>query len=329
MLASTNVGATYGLPTRGSVAVSIAGQDIFPVFNNNAYLAPQKCEVDACNEHVGGGGGQPHLHGDPFGTFCLYSALNYTSSLVHPPQIGWSLDGPSIYGRHLSTSNEGYSTALDDCGGHVHTTYTYHYHAQVLTSTVDNGVAPTEKNQIGTTYYASTTGPYKCFKGDISKITNFWGNQATSYTSSSPDTTTDICIGSSQYYQGAGMVLPNTINFPITYSVSQAVLGVNVSTDAKLTTFKTNFIAVIAGLLSIPIAKVQIMTVTTTTRRLGEISQYTGSRPNLRLLAAGVLVRYEVTATASNSATATSRDISNTLSSSEALTSIASAVGNS
>jgi hypothetical protein len=26
----------------------------------------QDCEVDACNEHIGGGGGQPHLHGDPF-----------------------------------------------------------------------------------------------------------------------------------------------------------------------------------------------------------------------------------------------------------------------
>jgi hypothetical protein len=163
MLKSDRVGATYGLPTRGSVAVSIAGQDIYPAFNNNAYLAPQKCEVDSCNEHVGGGGGQPHLHGDPFGTFCLYSSLNYTSSTVHPPQIGWSLDGPSIYGRHLSTKNEGYSTPLDDCGGHVHTGYTYHYHAQVLTSTVDNGVAPTQKDQIGTTYYASTTGPYIVF----------------------------------------------------------------------------------------------------------------------------------------------------------------------
>jgi hypothetical protein len=33
------------------------------------------CEVDACNEHVGQGAGQPHLHGDPFheidGT-CMY-----------------------------------------------------------------------------------------------------------------------------------------------------------------------------------------------------------------------------------------------------------------
>ena len=34
----------------GSVGISVAGQDIFPAFNNLAYLAPQKCEVDPCNE---------------------------------------------------------------------------------------------------------------------------------------------------------------------------------------------------------------------------------------------------------------------------------------
>ena len=39
---------------------------------------------------------------------------------MHPPQIGWSLDGYSIYGRHLNILNQGYSTALDDCGGHTH-----------------------------------------------------------------------------------------------------------------------------------------------------------------------------------------------------------------
>ena len=34
----------------GAIAVSIAGQEIFPVFNNLAALAPQKCEVDTCNQ---------------------------------------------------------------------------------------------------------------------------------------------------------------------------------------------------------------------------------------------------------------------------------------
>ena len=30
--------------------MSVAGQEIFPVFNNLATLAPQKCEVDTCNQ---------------------------------------------------------------------------------------------------------------------------------------------------------------------------------------------------------------------------------------------------------------------------------------
>ena len=34
----------------GSIGITIGGQEIFPVFNNLAYLAPQKCEVDTCNQ---------------------------------------------------------------------------------------------------------------------------------------------------------------------------------------------------------------------------------------------------------------------------------------
>jgi hypothetical protein len=132
----------------------VSGQDIFPLYNNRAELTPDNCEVDSCNEHIGGGGGQPHLHGDPFGTSCLYSAANYSSLSAHPPQvrpactlllpvcsplmaalaalqIGWAYDGPFIYGRYLSTSAPGYSTALDNCGGHTHDSYAYHYHTQV------------------------------------------------------------------------------------------------------------------------------------------------------------------------------------------------------
>jgi hypothetical protein len=85
----------YGMPTRGAMGVSIGGQDIYPVWNNRATATPQWCEVDTCNEHVGGGGGQPHLHGDPFGSWCLYSAANYSSSTVHPPQVCISPDRTS------------------------------------------------------------------------------------------------------------------------------------------------------------------------------------------------------------------------------------------
>jgi hypothetical protein len=89
-------GTVYGLNARGPVGVAVSGQEIFPLYNNRATNTLQDCEVDACNEHVGGGGGQPHLHGDPFHAtdgVCLYGPGNYTSDWAHPPQIGWSLDG--------------------------------------------------------------------------------------------------------------------------------------------------------------------------------------------------------------------------------------------
>jgi hypothetical protein len=89
------------------------------VYNNRGQYTPQDCEVDACNEHVGQGGGQPHLHGDPFHStdgVCLYGPANYTSDSAHPPLWGFSLDGYNIYGRHLSANNEGYAPPW---GGHI------------------------------------------------------------------------------------------------------------------------------------------------------------------------------------------------------------------
>ena len=64
--------------------------------------------MDSCNEHVGQGGGQPHLHGDPFGdeapTKCLYGPSNYTGDQYgetgHPPLVGFGADGILIYGEN-------------------------------------------------------------------------------------------------------------------------------------------------------------------------------------------------------------------------------------
>eukprot|EP00386_Alphamonas_edax_P016049 GDKI01049041.1.p1 GENE.GDKI01049041.1~~GDKI01049041.1.p1 ORF type:complete len:227 (-),score=54.04 GDKI01049041.1:67-747(-) len=166
--------ASYGLPTRGAVGISVNGQEIFPLYNNRAEIKPDSCEVDSCNEHVGQGGGQPHLHGDPFGPWCLYSSANYTSTTVHPPQIGWAFDGGSIFGRHIAATNLGYDSELDDCGGHEHGDYGYHYHAQVLDVTV-SGLT------LGQAYIASTPGVYKCFRGDLSQAKGFWDRRDSEY----------------------------------------------------------------------------------------------------------------------------------------------------
>ncbi len=159
------------MPTRGAVAFTSDGQEIYPLYNNRAEVTLEACEVDSCNQHVGGGGGAAHLHGDPFGSWCTYSEANYSSLDAHPPQIGWSLDGPSIYGRHLSTNAPGYNVALDDCGGHDHGTYGYHYHAQVYTEVTDSGCVeksvPVGTDRMQPTRLGSTSAGREIFRRSL------------------------------------------------------------------------------------------------------------------------------------------------------------------
>ena len=105
-------------------------------------------------------------------TTCLYSIKNYTSTLAHPPLIGYSMDGFPLYGRYLDSAAPGASTALDPCGGHTHSGVAggiadsvvgYHYHSQVV-----------QINSTAGTYLAYPAGPYQCWKGNISAITHFF-----------------------------------------------------------------------------------------------------------------------------------------------------------
>lgn len=160
------------LPVAGPASVTVTGTALFPPQNNNGEMSWTSCEMDLCNAHVGRGFDY-HYHGDPFGSSCMYSQANYTggSARAHPPLIGYGLDGFPLYGRHLSVDAPGYGNALDDCGGHDHTgtddpyaPQGYHYHAQIMEMPF----------QSGQTYVAYVAGPYKCWKGDISRVTNFW-----------------------------------------------------------------------------------------------------------------------------------------------------------
>lgn len=160
---------------------------------------PENCEVDGCNQHIGGGGGQPHSHGDSFGAKCLYSSANYTSTTQHPPKIGWSLDGVDIYGRHIAETNLGYNVALDDCGGHTHDSFCYHYHTQLLSLTTTGKGA--KDIAAGTTYPATTVGPHKCWRGDISKDVNFWATNPVGESVSKP------CCGATQYFVKPGYTI--------------------------------------------------------------------------------------------------------------------------
>ena len=116
------------------------------------------------------------MHGDPFGTHCLYSKTNYTSlsgkestETVHPPLIGWSLDGPSNYGRYLSLDAPGGRIELDDCGGHVHDGMRYHYHAKIQSGKANRQSRGDEKLYGTEGSYAEFPafpfGPDQCWKG--------------------------------------------------------------------------------------------------------------------------------------------------------------------
>ena len=107
------------IPNSGPQGWAINGVPWFNSFPGGTYTWAN-CEVDKCNAHVGQGF-DLHYHGDPFGPQCLYSASSYANTSVHPPLVGYGADGYPIFGRHLSASAPGYSVALDECGGHVHT----------------------------------------------------------------------------------------------------------------------------------------------------------------------------------------------------------------
>ena len=95
-LCDTDAEGCFGLPSWTGVGVSTTGQSIYPLYSNVVRITLDACEVDSCNEHVGQGGGQPHLHGDPFhasDTMCHYGPANYTDGTDgHPPVIGFAYD---------------------------------------------------------------------------------------------------------------------------------------------------------------------------------------------------------------------------------------------
>ena len=55
-----------------------------------------------------------------------------------------------------------YSTALDDCGGHSHGTYVYHYHSQVITAHATSASA--KGITAGTSYAVFPPGVFKCWR---------------------------------------------------------------------------------------------------------------------------------------------------------------------
>ena len=178
-----------GIPIYGPLSIAVTGQVLYPIYDDKGYTSQEMCEVETCNGHAGIGYDY-HYHGDPYHHtpgVCMYSPLDYTDSVYgHPPLIGYGLDGYKVYGRHLKETNLGYSTALDDCGGHSHGTgeySTYHYHSQVKQfSSLANSILSSAVSS-GTSYLGPIPGVYKCWRGDIgtSRLFGAQGNSIPSF----------------------------------------------------------------------------------------------------------------------------------------------------
>lgn len=116
----------------------VDGSVMFPAYNNNLVPSHLFGELTASGCHVGQGGGGPHCHFDGYQSgFSLgvYADADYANK-THPPLIGFGYDGVALFGRYRTndTGMLGYSTALDNFGGHTHDGIGYHYHAHTVTN---------------------------------------------------------------------------------------------------------------------------------------------------------------------------------------------------
>ena len=139
-----DVGSTvynvYSWASISTVGIAIDGVQIYPLFNNTLMASVEKGELTQSGIHVGRGMGL-HWHGDGHSAngnkMNIYNLRDY-SGYSHPPLIGFGLDGVALYGKYEASysSMDGYSTAIDDFGGHEHDGYNYHYHAHTMASSV-------------------------------------------------------------------------------------------------------------------------------------------------------------------------------------------------
>ena len=147
------------------------------------------------------------MHGDSFGPYCMYSNTSYRNGLRgHPPQTGWSMDGPALYGRYLSESAPGYNVSLDDCGGHTHDSYDYHYHAQITTEITNSGIPSNFGVPAGLAYASFSAGVYKCYRADLSSQAGYFNHNDL--------TLVQPCCESPQAYLAPGITLTTTAGSP-------------------------------------------------------------------------------------------------------------------
>jgi hypothetical protein len=172
---------TYADETDNGILID--GSVMFPAYNNTLVPSHVTGELSASGCHVGQGGGGPHCHADgyqPGFGLALYNDLDYVNK-SHPPLIGFGYDGIALFGKYRGSSDSGllgYSTSLDEFGGHNHDGIGYHYHAHTVAD--HTPVGQTAGSTYPTTMYVLMKGAYigkvttvPCFRGR----TNFSSNK--------------------------------------------------------------------------------------------------------------------------------------------------------
>ena len=163
----TESNSVYNYASTSATAIASDGVVIYPVLNNTLATAPNNAEVTSSGIHVGQGMGL-HYHADGHtavsNDFSLYNIHDYPGQ-SHPPLIGMAFDGLAIFGIYETaySSMEGYSTQLDQFGGHSHGNLGYHYHAHMVNATSQQGNAYT--------LHILMKGAWK---GLINDIPEFW-----------------------------------------------------------------------------------------------------------------------------------------------------------
>jgi hypothetical protein len=164
----------YSWASINTVGIAVDGVEIYPLFNNVMLASVEKGEVTQSGIHVGQGMGL-HWHGDGHAAngnkMNIYNLRDYVG-YDHPPLIGFGNDGVALYGKYESSYStmDGYSTAIDDFGGHEHDGYNYHYHAHEMESSVLNELS----GYGGSLSYTVAVLMKGAWAGLINDIPEFW-----------------------------------------------------------------------------------------------------------------------------------------------------------
>jgi len=183
----------YSYADTADNGILIDGSVMFPIFNNTLLPSTLRGELSASGCHVGQGGGGPHCHADGYqsgAALGLYNDSDY-SGVSHPPLIGFGYDGIALFGiyRTTDTSLKGYTTSLDEFGGHNHDAMGYHYHAHTVVDYQPSGESTSYKSTLHVLMkgaYIGKTSLIPCFRGGG----NFNSNK---YMGGTPNTTQTGC----------------------------------------------------------------------------------------------------------------------------------------